>query len=157
MSDQPPPHDPSLDPTESSERESVSIYEKLARLDVSGKVKAALLGSREEREILIRESNRLVYTAVLQSPKLSIQEVEKIANMKNISDEILRMISEKRDWVSNYSIILALVRNPRTPIHSSIKFIPRLQDRDLRFLSKDKTVPEPVRKMAKKLAAEKKL
>ncbi|HEY3130703.1 MAG TPA: hypothetical protein VGL91_14700 [Acidobacteriota bacterium] len=157
MSDQPPPPDSPLDPTESSERESVSIYEKLARLDVSGKVKAALLGSREEREILIRESNRLVYTAVLQSPKLTIQEVEKIANMKNISDDILRIISEKRDWVSNYSVILALVRNPRTPIPSSIKFIPRLQDRDLRFLSKDKTVPEPVRKMAKQLAMAKKL
>lgn len=157
MSDEPPSRHPASDSSQSPDREAVSIYERLAKMDVAGKVKAALLGTREEREILIRESNRLVFMAVLQSPKLTLQEVEKIANMKNISDEILRMIAEKREWVSNYPVILALVRNPRTPIPSAIKFIPRLQDRDLRFLAKDKTVPEPVRKMAKQLAIAKNL
>ncbi len=157
MSDKPKSPRPASDSSESPDRESVSSYEKLAKMDVAGKVKAALLGTREEREILIREPNRLVFTAVMQSPKLTLQEVEKIAHMKNISDEILRMIAEKREWVSNYSVILALVRNPRTPIPSAMKFVPRLQDRDLRLLAKDKTALEPVRKMAKQLALAKKL
>lgn len=138
-------------------KEAVSIYERLAKMDVAEKIKAALLGSREERQILIRDSNRLVWAAVLQSPKLILPEVEKIANMKNVDDDILRMIAEKREWVSNYAIIVALVRNPKTPIPSSLKLVPRLQPRDLRFLAKDKAVPDPVRKMAGKIVREKKL
>ncbi|HEV8132559.1 MAG TPA: hypothetical protein VGQ81_15035 [Acidobacteriota bacterium] len=151
-------HTPDSDPSRHlSQTEAVSIYERLAKMDVAERIKAALLGSREERQILIRDSNRLVWTAVLQSPKLILPEVEKIANMKNIDDDILRMIAEKREWVSNYAIIVALVRNPKTPIPSSLKLVPRLQPRDVRFLAKDKTVAEPVRKMAAKIVRDKRL
>ncbi|MBI4456531.1 MAG: hypothetical protein HY644_11610 [Acidobacteria bacterium] len=122
-----------------------SIYEKLARLDIGGRIKAALHGSRQERQILIHDPNPLVFTAALQSPKLTLAEVEAITNMKNINQEILRIIGENREWTRHYGIILALVRNPKTPIQLSTKMVPRLMDRDVRSLCRDRTIPNAVR------------
>ena len=52
-------------------------------------------GTREERSILVRDPNRLVSSAVLSSPKLTESEVEAIARMTNVSDEVLRIVGDE--------------------------------------------------------------
>src|SRR3712207_8024223 len=70
-------------------------------------------GDREARAILIRDSNRTVATAVVHNPKITDQEVESIASMRTVSDEVLRLISMNRAWARAYPIIHNLARNPR--------------------------------------------
>ncbi len=64
------------------------------------------MGSQEERSILIRDSNKIVSRAVLQSPKLSDQEIESIAMMKNVSDEVLRLVAMNRKFIRSYAVVL---------------------------------------------------
>ncbi|MGH9658735.1 MAG: hypothetical protein ACRD96_09335, partial [Bryobacteraceae bacterium] len=61
---------------------------KIARMGVAQKVKMALLGSREERSILIRDGSRVVSRAALASPKISDSEVEGFAGMKNVDQDV---------------------------------------------------------------------
>lgn len=137
-------------PGESRPRGGVS--QRLALMDVGQRVKVAMLGSREERNVLIRDSNRVVAAAVLSSPKLTESEVESIARMANVSDEVLRIVGTSRAWTKNYNVISALTRNPKTPIAISLSLLSRLTSRDVKMLSTDRNVPEPLRVAARKQA-----
>jgi len=114
-------------------------------MTVAQKVGLAMKGSREERAILIRDPNKLVSVAVLSSPKMSEPEVESIAKMASISEEILRIIANTRGWMKRYGIVLALARNPKTPVAISMNLLSRLTEKDVRAISTDRNVPEVLR------------
>src|SRR5207253_2442129 len=99
-----------------------STVQKVAALNVAQRMSLAMKGTREERAVLIRDPNKIVGVAVLSSPKLTESEVESIAKMANVSDEILRMIGFSRAWTKNYAVVHALVRNPKTPLAMSMNF-----------------------------------
>ena len=96
------------------------------------------------------DPNKIVAVAVLSSPKLTETEVESIAKMANVSDEILRMIGFSRAWTKNYTVVHALVRNPKTPVAISMNLLSRLGDRDLRNLSTNRNIPDVLRVSARK-------
>jgi hypothetical protein len=70
--------------------------------------------------------------------------------MKNVSDEILRIIGNHREWTKKYNVISNLVKNPRTPLAISLGMVARLNPRDIKGIAHDKNVPEPIRKQALK-------
>jgi hypothetical protein len=107
-------------------------------------------GGREERAILIRDTNRIVALSVLKNGRITDGEVEHIAALRNVSQDVLRAIGSNREWAKNYTVVATLVRNPRTPPGISTNFISRLQNHDLKQLAKDKNVAELIRRMAKK-------
>ena len=132
---------------------NVSAAERLAKMSVLEKMKVATRGTREERAILVRDSNRLVAAAVLSSPKLTGQEVEAIAKMANVGEEVLRVIGTSRQWTKSYAVVAGLVRNPKTPVAISLNLLPRVQDRDVKMLAIDRNIPEPLRIAARKRVA----
>jgi hypothetical protein len=127
-----------------------SALERIASMTVPQRVALAMKGTREERAILIRDPNKMVSVAVISSPRLTESEVEGIARMANVSDEILRIIAQTRAWTRNYAVVAALARNPKTPLAISMNLLPRLSDRDLRALSTDRNVPDVLRVTARK-------
>ena len=78
-------------PPEGQERQST--LQKIAALNVAQRMALAMKGSREDRAILIRDPNKIVGVAVLSSPKITEAEVENIAKMASVPEEILRMIA----------------------------------------------------------------
>lgn len=124
--------------------------QRLQKMSFTERLKAASKGSREMRAILIRDPNKMIAATVLSSPKLSEPEVAGFAKMGSVSDEVLRTIGNNRAWMKNYSIVLALVKNSKTPLAMSMNLLPRLHDRDLNQLSVDRNVPEPLRAAARK-------
>ncbi len=129
-----------------------TVY-RLSALTVAGRIKAAIQGSREERTILVRDPNRLVAAAVLSSPKLTESDVESFARMTSVSEDVLRAIGTHRAWTRNYTIVSSLTRNAKTPIPVSMALLTRLTERDVKLLSTDRNVPEPVRLTARKMYA----
>jgi len=127
-----------------------STVQKIAALNVAQRMSLAMKGSREERALLIRDPNKIVGVSVLSSPKVTESEIEAIAKMANVSDEILRMIGFSRNWTKSYAIVHALVKNPKTPVAMSMNFLSRLAEKDLRSLSTNRNVPEMVRVTARR-------
>jgi hypothetical protein len=135
---------------EKEDQEKLTAVQRLYKMNTAEKLISALKGTREERSVLIRDRNRLVYTAVLGSPKLSEAEVEQIAAMKNVSDDVLRSIAKNREWTKKYQVMVNLVKNPRTPVGLSMGMVARLNPRDMRQLMTDRNVSEVIRKQAAK-------
>jgi hypothetical protein len=140
------------EPPEGEDVEDVrqSTVQRIAGLGVAERIALAMKGTREERAVLVRDPNKIVGVAVLSSPKLSDREVESIAKMATISDELLRIIAQTRAWTKNYGVVLALARNPKTPVAISMNLLSRLVEKDLKMLSADRNVPEVVRLSARK-------
>ena len=131
--------------------ERISMLNRILKMGVKDRVKLGMKGDHEARNILIRDPNRLVSSAVVNNPRISEQEVETIASMRSISEEILRQIASNRQWARSYTIMHSLAKNPRTPIANSISIMSRLQLRDLAALSKNRNVSDAVRRQALRL------
>lgn len=151
QSDAPPPE---LTETEQKDEKKLSIFSQILLMGVSDKVKLAFKGGKTERMILVRDHNKLVCSAVMRNPRMSMLEAESIAGMRNVDDEVLRLITMKREWVSKYNIVIALARNPKCPVGVVLPLINRLTLRDLKGLKDDKGVSETVRALARKLFAQ---
>lgn len=137
------------------EEERGSALQKIARLDIKGRIQLAMKGDKEMRSILVRDGTKLVALAVLESPKISDGEVEKIAAQKNVLEAVLRQIPMKRRFMKNYIVIRNLVANPRTPLDISLGLMKNLLVNDLRNLASNKDVSETVRKLALKMFKQK--
>jgi hypothetical protein len=144
----PPP--PELLEPEKQDAVKMSVFSKILTMSVSEKVQLAFKGGKTERMILVRDRNRLVCSAVIRNPRMNEQEVEAIAGMRNLDDEVLRLISMKREWMAKYNLLLTLARNPKCPIAIVLPLINRLTLRDLKALKDDKGVSEAVRTVARK-------
>jgi hypothetical protein len=134
---------------ESTERET--LIQKIERMSAVEKIKAAFTGNQEMRMILIRDPNKVVARAVLQSAKLSDTEIEGYAAAKNVSEEVLRLIGTNRVFKKNYGVIRALINNPRAPIDVTLPLMDFLNERDLKFLTLNRNIPDVIRRMAIKM------
>ena len=132
-----------------------STLQKIAKLDIKGRISLAMRGSKEERSILVRDGTKLVALAVLESPKVSDGEVEGFALQKNVLEAVLRAIPLKRRFAKNYSIMRNLVYNPRTPLDLSLGLMKNLLIHDLKNLSANKEVSETIRKLALRMFKQK--
>lgn len=129
----------------------VAVYQRVALMSVKDRVMLAIKGTREARTILIRDPNRVVAGAVLRNPRLTDNEVEMIASMRTVPEEVLRQIGQNRSWARAYAVIHNLVRNPRTPIATGLGFLNRIQTRDLRGLAQNKNIPDVIRQSAHRM------
>ena len=123
----------------------------MSTLPIAERLKLATKGTREQRSQLIRDSNRIVATAVLTSPKLTESEVEAFAKMGNVSEDVLRIIGTNRGWLKNYGIVLAVTKNPKTPPAISMQLMHRLTEKDIKMLTTDRNVPEALRLGARRV------
>lgn len=128
-----------------------TMLQRLAKMSVSQRVQSALKGDSGERRTLIRDANKVVQRAVLQSPRLTEPEIEAFAGMTNLSDEILRIIANNRAFRKNYVVVRSLMSNPKTPLDVSMHMLPLLNAQDLKLLTLNKNVPETLRTTALKL------
>jgi hypothetical protein len=119
------------------------------------KIKLARLGGKEARALLVKDRNKIVSSSVLASPKLTETEVVGFAQSRAISDDLLRIIANNREWTKNYQIKLALTSNPKTPAPQAIKFLNYLQDKDLRTLMKSRDVPSNISAHARRILTKK--
>lgn len=131
--------------------ERISLIRRVMLMSVKDRIKLGMKGDREARAILIRDSNKIVAMAVLHNPRITDHEVENIAAMRTVSDDVLRKIGQTRAWARSYPIILNLVRNPRTPIATAVTILTRIQTRDLQGISQNRNVSEAVRRQAYRL------
>jgi hypothetical protein len=149
---------PTEDPTAVSapeKRKPATVIERAQRMSVVQKVKAALTGSKEERMLLVRDSNKLVARAVMQSPKLTEDEVEKFASMKDVCEDALRVLTLNRKFMKLYVVVRALVNNPRTPIDVGLHLLPHVNEFDLKKLAFNRNVADVIRHTAEKLVQQK--
>ncbi|MBK6849362.1 MAG: hypothetical protein IPG96_18130 [Proteobacteria bacterium] len=126
--------------------------DNLSRLPVNAKIRKATLGTAFERAVLIRDPIRMVAEAAIKSPGVSENEAARHAANRNLAEDIIRYIAEKRDWQRSYQIKLALVNNPKCPMAQAMRLLTHLRAGDLRAVARSKNVPSALATAAKRAA-----
>jgi hypothetical protein len=125
--------------------------QKISELTPAAKIRLATLGNAFARAVLIRDTNRLVSMAAIRSPAVTDMEVMRYAQNRGLDDEIVRYIGNQRHWVRLYGVKVALVNNPKCPLPVSMRFLPHLNVRDLKLLSRSKGIPSALQSAAKQM------
>jgi len=150
----PPPPAGDAEP-EAVREQRETLHQKMIRLDITGKIRLAKMGSREERMMLVKSPNKLICTAAVRSPKITDSEVASIVQLRNVHEDVLRLVSVRQEWTRRYSVVVSLVKNPRTPVGVAMKFLNRLTPMDLRIVGRSRDIPEVLRKTSQRMLAKK--
>jgi hypothetical protein len=127
----------------------------IQKMSVYQKIKLARLGNREARGLLVRDRNKVVAVAAVTSPKITENEIISISQSRSVSDEVLRLVAQNRQWTRGYQVKQALASNPKTPQPLAMGFVSQLQDADLLALMKSKDVPSVICIHARRLLTKK--
>jgi hypothetical protein len=130
------------------QKAALTSLQRINRMSISQRIRLALTGDKTERLILIKDANRMVQLAVIESPKMADDEVLIHTRNLSLSGEIIGKIANNRDWTKNYTIIMALVQNPKTPINRAVSFVKLLHARDLKMLTRDRNINPVIRNLA---------
>ena len=116
------------------------LSQSLLKMSLPQKIRLALVGNQEARNLLIHDPNKVIPLAVLRNPKLSEDEVIMYAQLRSLPEDVFSAMAKHKTWVKNYHVKLALVSNPKAPLSMAIKLLDHLHDRDLQNISKSKNV-----------------
>jgi hypothetical protein len=133
-----------------------SKYQLSMKMGISDKIKVALIGDKEWRTLMLKDSNSLVSESALKNPRITEPEILSIVKSTALSEEMLRIICRNKEWVKNYQIRKALVLNCKTPLQSALRFLTTLTDKDMAILAKSKNISTIIATQARKLILNKK-
>ncbi len=139
-----------LDGTEETKEEFMPLQSKIRSMSIGEKIRLALLGNAAARSILVRDPNRIVAMSAISSPAMSESEAKNAAQSREVSEDVLRYIGKKREWLRSYEIKRYLCNNPKTPLALSMGFLAHLRRNDLRALSRSRGIPGPLKQAAKR-------
>src|SRR6185436_13768460 len=125
------------------EQKKLSITQQIMKLGVAKKIEwANKKGNKEVRTILLRDPNKLVQLAVIQSPRITEGEIANVALSRTAPQEVLQYIYNNRQLMKNYQIKLNLITNPKTPVGVSMRFLSGLRAAEVKAVAKNKNVPQ---------------
>ncbi len=133
-----------------AEAKGISKHQLALEMKVSDKIKMAMTGDKEWRNILVKDPNKLVHGAVLKNGRMTEAEVVTVARNKTSSDELIRLILLNRDWMKNSEIRKALALHPKTPLPRALRFVSELPLGDLKKLAKSRNVSNAISTTARK-------
>ena len=139
-----------IDGTEETKEEFVPLQTKIRGMNTGEKIRLALLGNAAARSILVRDPNRVVAMSAIASPAMSESEAKNAAQSREVSEDVLRYIGRKREWLRSYEIKRHLCGNPKTPLALSMGFLAHLRRNDLRGLARSRGIPAPLKQAAKR-------
>jgi hypothetical protein len=125
------------------------LHAAIARLTITQKIRRCMLGTAAERLLLVRDPNRLVAQAAVKSPNMRDQEAAQISASRAVSEDVLRIIAQNREFTRHYQVKLNLVGNPRTPFTFAARLMPHLRENDVKLLAKSKNVSGAIAQAAR--------
>jgi hypothetical protein len=139
-----------LDGAEQLEDKLKPLFMRLAEMSVAEKIRRAMLGSREERLMLLREQNKIVASAAARSPMMQESEVALITRNRGVAQEVLRIIGSTPEWMKSYQVKRNLVENSKTPVAIATKLVTQLRESDLRKIARNKNISSVVQTAARR-------
>jgi len=122
--------------SEDDEATRTSLWERLRGMTPPQKMLLAPKADRVTRALLVQESDPQILFALLKNPRLSIDEVVRVAKSSFLSFQAAELILKTSPWFSNLDVRLALVHNPRTPLPFALRILPTLPDHEVRPIAK---------------------
>ena len=91
------------------------------KLTQAAKIQMALHGNRDQRNAILRDTNRTLHPYVLKNPQISIEDILAIVKNAQSSPELLKQVADRREWFQRPQVALALAHNPKSPPEVAVR------------------------------------
>ncbi len=138
-----------MDDLDAGADERDSLEAQIGNMNTSEKIRLAQVGNASARSLLVRDANKLVAMAAIKAPSVKDTEIVGYVRNRALCEDVVRYISNQKEWTKLYQVKLNLVENPKTPLPKAMTFLLHLRLPDIRTISRSKNVPAAVAKAAK--------
>ncbi|HXU35398.1 MAG TPA: hypothetical protein VN937_03475 [Blastocatellia bacterium] len=128
-----------------------SVWDRVRALSYAEKIILATKTDRSERAVLIQENDPQILYYLLKNPRITTEEVLRIARMTSISAMVADQIAKTSQWSTNQEIRSALVNNPRTAPSLALKLLPTLPESEIRHIAKSTAVSQALKQSAMRI------
>jgi hypothetical protein len=133
---------------ESGGGRQASVWDRIRAMPYAEKIILSAKADRSERAVLIQDNEPQILYYLLKNPRITTEEVLRIARMTSISAAVADQIAKTTQWSSNQEIRSALVNNPRTPTPLALKLLPTLPEPEIRHIAKSTGVSQALKQAA---------
>ena len=127
-----------------------SLYQSVQNMSRHEKLAFARKGGMDARAILMRDRDPQVIMNVMLNPRITISEIIQITTSQGLTLDMVKYIVKRADWLSNESVCLNIVLNPKTPLPTALSLLGRLPPKNIRAIAK-KPIKQAIKSAALKI------
>ena len=113
-----------------------NAWDRLRGMSQMEKILLAVKAERSERAILGQDNDPRVLLSLLRNPRLTVDEVVRVAKSSFLNYQIADVIMQTTQWTSSLDVRVALIRNPKTPPAFSMRILPTLPEAEIRAVAR---------------------
>ncbi len=115
---------------------SQNTWDRMRGLSQMEKILLAVKADRTERALLLQDNDPRVLLSILRNPRLTVDEVARLAKSSFLNYQIADVIVKTGQWMANLDVRLALIRNAKTPQAFSLQILPTLPDSEIKAIAR---------------------
>jgi len=113
-----------------------SPWDRLRGLSQTEKILQAVKADRSERAILAQDNDPRVLLSLLRNPRLTIDEVVRVAKSSFLNYQLAVVITQTTQWMGSLDVRVALIRNPKTRPPLAMSILPTLPEMEIRAIAR---------------------
>ena len=116
-----------------------NVWDRIRGLPQVQKILLAVKADRTERAMLLQDNDPRVLLSVLRNPRITVDEVARLAKSSFLNHQIADVIMKTGQWMASLDVRLALIRNAKTPPAFALRILPTLPDTEVRAIARGGT------------------
>ncbi len=116
-----------------------NAWDRMRTLSQMEKILLAVKADRAERALLLQDNDPRVLLSLLRNPRLTVDEVARLAKSSFLTYQIAEVIMKATQWMSSLDVRTGLVHNPKTPPAFALRILPTLPDSEVRAIARGGT------------------
>lgn len=116
-----------------------NTWDRVRSLSQMEKILLAVKADRSERALLLQDNDPRVLLSLLRNPRLTVDEVARLAKSSFLNFQIAEVITKATQWMSSLDVRVGLIHNPKTPPAFALRILPTLPDSEVRAVARGGT------------------
>lgn len=112
------------------------LADRLRELPRVQKIILATKADRTERAILIQDNDPQVLSSLLKNPRITIDEVVRVAKSAFLSYQTAEVIMKTGQFMASIDVRVALIHNAKTPPQFALRILPTLPESEVRTIAR---------------------
>lgn len=127
------------DEPEPADDRNQNAWDRMRALSQMEKILLAVKAERSERALLLQDNDPRVLLSLLRNPRLTVEEVARLAKSSFLNNQIADVIVKAGQWMSSLEVRVGLIHNPKTPPAFALRILPTLPDAEVRTIARTGT------------------
>ena len=113
-----------------------SDWDRLRGMSRTAKLLHAPRADRNDRLVLVQDPDPQVLYALLKNPRLTVDEVVRVAKSAYVTYQTAELILKTTQWAANVEVRTALVHNAKTPPTFALRILPTLPEAEVKAIAR---------------------